>query len=80
MELRWLEGDWSFGKWKLQMKASNLTNDWVDVPMAKANPVRDLELWEKIHAYLRKLPVPASTTAAYDLAKIAEAHFKESNE
>jgi len=33
MKLRWIKGDWEFGKYKLQMKKDGCADVWEDVPV-----------------------------------------------
>ena len=83
IELRWLKGNWEFGKFKLQYRQC-LENsafifpdtDWVDVPMAKDKP-KEKTLEEKFREYLNKGLEVGFPPNTIELARIAKQHFKD---
>ncbi len=83
MELRWLKGNWKFGKFKLQYREYLHFNkgeerdrfgDWTDVPIANDKP-KEKSLEEKFLEWTSRNNYGRENNCKV-LAKIAEQHFK----
>ncbi len=82
MELRWLEGNWKHGKFKLQYqthqwdgKNPGSGSAWRDVPVVPEK--KEKELWEKIWAFLQTHHYDTDC-AAQEIAEISRKHFESS--
>lgn len=71
IELRFLEGNWKFGKFKLQYR-EGCAYPWEDVQTFQARPEKSLE--EKFEEWMSRNNYGVHHNAEV-LASIAEAHF-----
>ena len=82
LELRWLKGNWEFGKFKQQYKhqGGHITTDWLDVPITE-DKLKEKSLKDKFQHEICHWDMGGTDeeSLSTNLVIIATEHFKDNH-